>query len=241
MAASLVHPNVATVYHVGEDAGELYMAMEYIPSSFHALIFERGALPVSEAVELIRQVALALQAAHQQGIVHRDIKPQNILLAEGNIPKVADFGIARAEDLSAMAATGTIMGTPHYMSPEQCRGERADIRSDIYALGVVFYQMLTGEQRRDAPGGPTPAHRRSATPCAPGPCRRATGGGRHRGAVPGQGPSTTLPDPRGAGPGTGAGTAQPNPCNAARAATDRASHSAADSDPTTGHAATNAA
>ena len=101
-------------------------------------------------MDIARQVALALEAARQHGIVHRDIKPQNILLAPDGTVKVTDFGIARAMDLSTMTRTGAVMGTPHYMSPEQAKGLRVDIRSDLYALGVVLYQMLTGRVLFDA-------------------------------------------------------------------------------------------
>ncbi|MFC1935612.1 protein kinase [Chloroflexota bacterium] len=144
-AASLTHPNVVTIHAVGEEDGQLYMAMEYLPVSLHARIRERGALGVEESLEIARQIARALQAGHERGIVHRDMKPQNVLITDKGLPKVTDFGIARVAEFGTMTAAGAIIGTPQYMSPEQARGERADIRSDIYALGIALYQMLTGE------------------------------------------------------------------------------------------------
>ena len=145
MAASLTHPNVVTVYDVGEEAGQLFMAMEFLPSSLHAMVRERGALGVGEAIDITRQVTRALQAAHERGIVHRDLKPHNILLTEEGLPKVSDFGIARATEFATMTASGAIIGTPQYMSPEQATGERVDIRSDLYSLGIVLYEMLIGQ------------------------------------------------------------------------------------------------
>jgi serine/threonine-protein kinase len=144
MAAALSCPNVAVIHEVGEENGAHFIAMEFLPSSLDALIKERGKLPWQEAVRFAQQVAAALQAADAQGIVHRDLKPQNILLAADGTAKVTDFGIARAAEFASMTATGMVMGTPSYMSPEQARGERVDIRSDLYSLGVVLFQMLTG-------------------------------------------------------------------------------------------------
>lgn len=141
LAASISHSGVVTLHGVGEESGQLYMAMEYVASSLQALIEKCGPLPIDEALRIIREVANALDAAHEKRIVHRDIKPANILLTETLSVKVSDFGIARAAAIATMTSTGVVMGTPLYMSPEQARGDRADIRSDIYALGVVFYQL----------------------------------------------------------------------------------------------------
>ena len=150
LAASVNHPNVVTVHEVGEDSGQLYMAMEYLSSSLQAFLEEHGSIPVGEALRIVRDVANALDGAHKRGIVHRDIKPANVLLTEDLLVKVSDFGIARAAGLPTMTNIGSIMGTPHYMSPEQARGERADIQSDIYALGIVLYQLLAGQLPFDA-------------------------------------------------------------------------------------------
>ena len=143
-AASLSHPHVAVIHEVGEEAGAHFIAMEFLPSSLHALLQARGTLSWAEARPIIQQVTGALEAAHRLGIVHRDVKPENILLTETGTAKVADFGIARAAEFGTMTATGMVMGTPLYMSPEQAMGERVDVRSDLYSLGVVLYQMLTG-------------------------------------------------------------------------------------------------
>ena len=135
---------------MGEDSGQLYIAMEYVSSSLQALIDDLGRLPIDESLRIVREITSALAAAHEKRIVHRDIKPGNILLTETSSVRVSDFGIATATDLASMTATGVIMGTPYYMSPEQAKGERADIRSDIYSLGIVLYHMLTGMRPFDA-------------------------------------------------------------------------------------------
>jgi serine/threonine protein kinase len=144
MAASLSHPNVVTIHEVGREGDTHFIAMEYLPYSLDWVLQQPERLAPSYALSIARQVALALQAAHQQGVVHRDLKPQNIMFTQDGTPKVTDFGIARAAELSTMTASGIVLGTPHYMSPEQAQGQRVDARSDIYSLGCVLYQMLTG-------------------------------------------------------------------------------------------------
>ena len=150
LAASITHPNVIRILEVGEDAESHFMALEYQPLSLHHLIRSHDHIPVDRAVDITHQIAMGLEAAHQLGIVHRDIKPQNILIGPDGTVKVTDFGIGRAAGLSTMTRTGAVMGTPHYMSPEQARGDRVDTRTDVYALGVVLYQVLTGELPFDA-------------------------------------------------------------------------------------------
>ena len=150
LAASITHPNVIRIFDVGQDGTNHFMALEFLPLSLHDLIQAQGQMPIERTADIARQVALGLEAAHQRGIVHRDIKPQNILISPEGTAKVTDFGIGRATDLSTMTRTGAVMGTPHYMSPEQARGQRVDIRSDIYSTGVAFYQMLTGVVPFDA-------------------------------------------------------------------------------------------
>ena len=145
LAAAVVHPNITTIYEVGQHGNNHFIAMEYLPDSIHNLIVSTGRLPIDRAVDICRQAAVGLEAASRRGIIHRDIKPQNLLLAPDGTVKVTDFGIARATALSTMTRTGALMGTPHYMSPEQAQGQRVDIRSDIYSLGIVLYQMLTGQ------------------------------------------------------------------------------------------------
>ena len=145
LAASVDHPNVIRILEVGEENGRQFMAMDYLPNSLASVIQSGGALEIGRAAGFAMQIAEGLGAAHSLGIVHRDVKPQNVLLGEDGTAKVTDFGIARADILTTMTATGAMMGTPHYMSPEQARGEHAEIRSEIYSLGCLLYQMLTGE------------------------------------------------------------------------------------------------
>ena len=144
LAASVDHPNVVKIFEVGRDGDQHFLALEFLPENLNTLI-ESGALPIRGAAELAAGIADGLGAVHALGIVHRDVKPQNVLFNADGTPKVTDFGIARAESLSTMTATGMIMGTPHYMAPEQAEGHRVDARTDVYALGCVLYQMLSGE------------------------------------------------------------------------------------------------
>src|SRR5215207_8554065 len=146
-AASLSHPNIVQVYDRGEtEAGSSYIAMEYVPGgTLKEKIVGDGPLGAREAAALGAQVAEALGAAHERGMVHRDIKPQNVLLTDRGDAKVADFGIARAGSSVTISRTGSVMGTAGYMSPEQALGEPATSKSDLYSLGVVLYEALTGE------------------------------------------------------------------------------------------------
>ena len=144
LAAAVSHPNVTQIFEVGQDGESHFISMEFLPLSIHGLIESQGQLPIDRAVDIAQQTALALDAANRRGIIHRDIKPQNLLLAPDGTVKVTDFGIARATALSTMTRTGALMGTPYYMSPEQAQGRRVDVRSDIYSLGIVLYQLLTG-------------------------------------------------------------------------------------------------
>ena len=145
-AAALNHPNVVQIYDQGRaEDGRYYIAMEHMSDgSLEDLILRRGPLGASEAARLASQVAEALHAAHIRGIVHRDIKPQNVLLDEAGHAKVADFGIALAASRTSTSRTNLLFGTPSYMSPEQAMGERVGPESDLYSLGVVLYEMLTG-------------------------------------------------------------------------------------------------
>jgi len=145
-AAALNNPAVVTVYDAGADGPTRYIVMEYIKGkSLAEIMSDHKPLDPSEAARIAEQVAGALSAAHAAGIVHRDIKPGNIMLADDGSVKVLDFGIARALEGQALTQTATVLGTSAYMSPEQALGQPVDSRSDIYSLGCVLYEMLTGE------------------------------------------------------------------------------------------------
>ena len=144
-AAALSHPNIVAIYDRGEADGIPYIAMEVIEGrSLKELILSSGSLPIAQAVEYAKEILNALRFAHRNGIIHRDIKPHNILLGAEDRLKVADFGIARA-GASQMTEVGSIMGTAQYLSPEQARGAPVTAGSDLYSVGVVLYEMLTGE------------------------------------------------------------------------------------------------
>jgi beta-lactam-binding protein with PASTA domain/predicted Ser/Thr protein kinase len=144
-AAGLSHPNIVSIYDRGEAEGTYYIAMEYLDGrSLKELVVARGPLPIPDAIAATRQVLAALRFAHRKGVVHRDIKPHNVMAdADGRL-KVTDFGIARA-GVSQMTEAGSIIGTAQYLSPEQARGAPVDQRSDLYSMGIVLYEMLTGE------------------------------------------------------------------------------------------------
>src|SRR5438309_4658042 len=143
-AASLSHPNIVSIYDRGEAEGTYYIAMEYLDGrSLKELIVARGPAPIHLAVDYARQILAAIRFAHRHGIVHRDIKPHNVLVdGEGRL-KVTDFGIARA-GVSQMTEAGSIIGTAQYLSPEQAKGAPVDQTSDLYSVGVVLYELLTG-------------------------------------------------------------------------------------------------
>ncbi|WP_139489814.1 Stk1 family PASTA domain-containing Ser/Thr kinase [Brevibacillus dissolubilis] len=144
--ASLSHPNIVSVYDVGQEQDTYYMVMEYIEgSTLKDVINRNGALPVSEAVRIAVQVCDALDHAHQNHIIHRDIKPHNIMIGKNGWVKVTDFGIARAVTSATITHTGSVLGSVHYFSPEQARGGLTGEKSDIYSLGIVLYEMVTGQ------------------------------------------------------------------------------------------------
>ena len=151
-AASVSHPNICQLYDLGEHEGEVYIAMELLEGEALSTRIGRGSLPVSEAIQVELPVLAALDALHRRGFVHRDLKPSNIFLTPFGV-KLLDFGLARAIDSPvgenatlAMTMPGTIVGTPHYLAPEQLLGEPADQRSDVFSAGAVLYEMLTGQQ-----------------------------------------------------------------------------------------------
>lgn len=144
-AASLNHPNIINVFDVGEDDGISYIVMEFVDGkNLKELINEQGAIPEKKSLEIVRQIALALSEAHSKKIIHKDIKPHNIMITKDNLVKVGDFGIAKASTSSTITSTDTVLGSVHYFSPEQARGGYMDERSDIYSLGIVLYELLTG-------------------------------------------------------------------------------------------------
>jgi serine/threonine protein kinase len=145
--AALSHPNVVTVIDRGEHGGRQFIVFEYVDGeNLKQLIQRRGPAPVATALELGIQIARGLSFAHQQGLVHRDVKPQNVLLNGNGEAKVTDFGIARSLDVKhGLTQPGTVLGTSDYIAPEQAQGQRVDVHTDIYSLGVVMYELLTGE------------------------------------------------------------------------------------------------
>jgi eukaryotic-like serine/threonine-protein kinase len=144
--AQLQHPNIVTVIDRGEDGGRQFIVFEYIEGeNLKEHVVRRGRLDVREALEIALEVARGLAFAHDQGLIHRDVKPQNVLLNGDGRAKVTDFGIARTVDVDGMTQTGTVLGTSNYIAPEQASGQPVDAHSDVYALGVVLYELLAGE------------------------------------------------------------------------------------------------
>lgn len=144
--SGLNHPNVVEIFDVGNDGNSQYIVMEYVEGvTAKELIHRRGALDVAEAVDFMYQLAMGLATAHKQGIIHRDIKPQNILVKGDGTLKITDFGIAQSEDALQLTKTDSVIGSIHYLAPELVRGEGASVQSDIYALGIIFYELLTGD------------------------------------------------------------------------------------------------
>jgi len=145
-ASRLNHPNIVEIYDVGEDGGQHYIVMEYIRGkSLKELIAQRGAMDKQEALQIMDQLLCAIIEAHKNNIIHRDIKPQNILVKDDGTVKIADFGIATVSDAVQLTQTDTVLGSVHYLAPELARGEIATFQSDIYALGITFYELLTGQ------------------------------------------------------------------------------------------------
>jgi serine/threonine protein kinase len=144
-AAKLTHPGIVATYDTGDDDGTAYIVMELVEGkTLRRLLDERGRLPVHEAVDISSQVADALEHAHRQGLVHRDIKPANVLVQAEGRAKVTDFGIAKAAGGDDLTRTGTVVGTARYLAPEQVNGHAVDGRADVYALGLILYEMLAG-------------------------------------------------------------------------------------------------
>ncbi len=146
-AARLVHPNIVQVFDFGFDQGhhQHFIVMEHVPGNSCAeLLRDRGHLELDEGLEIVTQACRGLDYAHRNGVVHRDVKPGNLLVSDSDVVKLADFGIARATDQSSITQVGSVLGTAAYLAPEQARGEEAGPRADLYSLGVVTYQLLSG-------------------------------------------------------------------------------------------------
>lgn len=156
LSRKVTQKNVVRIFDLGQAEGVKFISMEYIEGrDLKDILEEKGTLPPDEAARLVQEVSRALDAAHSEGVIHRDLKPQNIMVEEGGRVVVMDFGIARSMDASGLTQTGALVGTPYYMSPEQAKGEKIDTRSDLFSLGIIFYQMLTGElpYKSDTPIG----------------------------------------------------------------------------------------
>ena len=145
-ASSLSHPNIVEIYDVGEDDGDYFIAMEYIPGlNLKQLLKKRGSLTVHEVIDIMLQITSAMSVAHDSMIIHRDLKPQNILIMDDGGIKITDFGIAMALNSTQFTQTNSAMGSVHYFSPEQASGKGATLKSDVYSLGIMMYELLTGE------------------------------------------------------------------------------------------------
>jgi predicted Ser/Thr protein kinase len=165
-AAQLQHPNIVAIYDVGSQDAYHYIVMEFLPGVTLGRLLDDGPLPLQRVEHILRQLAAALDYAHAQNILHRDLKPSNIMVGPDDHVKLMDFGLARAGDSSDLTRSGIVMGTPYYMSPEQAQGHKIDRRSDLYALGVVLYEMITGRIpfERDTPQAVLLAHVVEAPP-----------------------------------------------------------------------------
>ena len=146
-ASKLSHPNVVDVYDVGESEGRHYIVMEYVPGkTLKQVIRERGPLMNEEGVDIMKQLVSAIAEAHSRGIIHRDIKPQNVIVKSDGSIKMLDFGIATAKGSLQLTQANNVMGSVHYLAPELARGQQATVQSDIYALGIVMFEIFAGDK-----------------------------------------------------------------------------------------------
>ncbi len=144
-ASSLNHPNIVEMYDVGEDDGQYYIVMEYVEGkTLKQLLKKRGSLTITEVIDIMSQITDGMAHAHDSYIIHRDIKPQNIMILENGLIKITDFGIAMAMNSTQLTQTNSVMGSVHYLPPEQANGKGSTLRSDIYSMGILMYELLTG-------------------------------------------------------------------------------------------------
>ncbi len=145
LARQVTHKNVVRIFDLGSADGRKFITMDYIEGrDLKSILVERGKLPPAEVVPIFQQICRGLEAAHVEGVVHRDLKPQNIMVDDAGRVWLMDFGLARSMELAGLTRTGVLMGTPDYMSPEQARAEKVDARSDLFSLGIIVYEMLIG-------------------------------------------------------------------------------------------------
>jgi len=145
LARQVTHKNVVRIFDLGSADGRKFITMDYIPGrDLKSILVERGKLPATEVIPIFQQICLGLEAAHVEGVVHRDLKPQNVMVDDAGRVWLMDFGLARSMELAGLTRTGVLMGTPDYMSPEQARAEKVDARSDLFSLGIIVYEMLIG-------------------------------------------------------------------------------------------------
>ncbi|HNM37782.1 MAG TPA: serine/threonine-protein kinase, partial [Anaerolineales bacterium] len=146
MIASLEHPAIVPVYDVGDIDGQPYFVMRFMTGGSLSDLIEKGSIPIDETAKIIEKIAQGLAYAHRKGVIHRDLKPDNILFNDDGEPFISDFGVAKLSESSSNLTGSGVIGTPAYMSPEQAQGNEIDQRSDVYGLGVIVYQMLSGHQ-----------------------------------------------------------------------------------------------
>ena len=145
-ASSLSHPNIVEMYDVGEDNGTYYIVMEYIEGrTLKQLLKKRGTLTMSEVIDIMLQITSGIAHAHDSYIIHRDLKPQNIMIKDDGQIKITDFGIAMALNSTQLTQTNSVMGSVHYLPPEQASGKGSTTKSDLYSMGILFYELLTGK------------------------------------------------------------------------------------------------
>ena len=151
MVAGLEHPSIVPVYDVGEEDGQPYFVMRFMTGGSLSDLIAKGKMSLEDTARIVGKIAQGLTYAHKKGIIHRDLKPDNILFDDNGDPFISDFGIAKLTESTSGSLTGSgVIGTPAYMSPEQAQGNEIDGRSDIYGLGVIVYQMLSGQQPYNA-------------------------------------------------------------------------------------------